>query len=132
MLLFCGLGSVAVLATWMEKQDLSTCLKNGSDVSLRRVAPVKVSIADGSSPRSRRTALAILGGKVFFCLRLDKRNPPEQNLNRRIKSETASAAPVQEHQPRRSLKSSEDIMSSAVVSTSAALGRPFVFDIQAD
>jgi recombination protein RecA len=47
-----------------------------------------------------------------------------QNINRRTKSEYASEA----SQPRRSLKFPEDLMSSAVFSTSAAQSRPFVFD----
>src|SRR5580658_3951806 len=40
--------------------------------------------------------------------RLDKPRPPEQYLCRRTKSEYASAAPVDEPQPRRSLKSLEE------------------------
>ena len=64
----------------------------------------------------------------FFLPRLDKSKPPEQNLNRRTKSEQTPPR----LQPRRSLKSSEDFMTSAVVSTSAAQGRPFLFDTQAD
>src|ERR1700676_4538583 len=64
----------------------------------------------------------------FFLPRLDKSKPPEQNPNRRTKSEQTPPR----LQPRRSLKSSEDFMTSAVVSTSAAQGRPFLFDTQAD
>ncbi len=62
-------------------------------------------------------------GNKFFS-QLDKSCPSAQNSKRRTKSEYASAA----SKPRRSLKFSEDSMSSAVISTSAALGRPFVFD----
>ena len=47
--------------------------------------------------------LAILAVMLFFCFPLDKSPPSEQNFHRRIKSETASAAPA-----RRSLKFSEE------------------------
>jgi hypothetical protein len=67
----------------------------------------------------------LAGGKASQS-QLDNLSRRAQNFTRRIKNENASGA----FQLRRSLKFFEESMSSAVVSTSAARGCPFVFDIE--
>lgn len=77
-----------------------------------RLQPVS---APGSGGREivDRTIVSSCFHHVIDCESLsglDKPRPPEQNLQRRTKSETASAAPVSGHQPRRSLKSFRGVL----------------------
>jgi hypothetical protein len=89
--------------------------------------------ASSSSPSSYSgLATEKFMGKRKYTGALDKARLQEQNSQRRIKSEYASAAPVSNPAPAFPEIFPRNFMSSAVVSTPAAQGRPFVFDAGAE